>query len=233
MSLSSLLLPPKIKTAKTTGADDPTNRRKRTTRLWPCAFIPKYGILTPPGGGGDCRREFGAFKRVAVSSAAAASRCDTAFLFPWDAEPLCRPQVAANTLIVATENSYIIRLDLGGQQAWKEVEISRRPEDSVYDVFLDPTGAHILISFGHGETHYLHSSATKARPLSKLKGLMVSAVAWCAKEVLVGTSEGKIYELVFEGNRLPFPSLPFPSLPFPSPFPLILIQTDGWMDSAR
>ena len=109
--------------------------------------------------------------------------------------------MAANTLIVATENSYIIRLDLGGQQAWKEVEISRRPEDSVYDVFLDPTGCHILISFGHGETHYLHSSATKAKPLSKLKGLMVSAVAWCAKEVLVGTTEGKIYELVFEGLK--------------------------------
>jgi len=36
--------------------------------------------------------------------------------------------VVVITLMVATENSYIIRLDLGGQQAWKEVEISRRPE---------------------------------------------------------------------------------------------------------
>jgi len=30
---------------------------------------------------------------------------------------------------------------------------------------------------------------------------MVSAVAWCSKEVLVGTTEGKIYELVFEGLK--------------------------------
>eukprot|EP00656_Telonema_subtile_P011843 TRINITY_DN15907_c0_g4_i2.p1 TRINITY_DN15907_c0_g4~~TRINITY_DN15907_c0_g4_i2.p1 ORF type:complete len:1063 (-),score=256.58 TRINITY_DN15907_c0_g4_i2:63-3251(-) len=117
------------------------------------------------------RRELGAFKRVAVSS---------------------------NTLVIATENSYIIRLDLGGHQSWREVEISRRPEDSIYDIFLDPSGSHLLISFSHGETYYLHSSASKPRPLSKLKGFMVSAVAWSSKGLLVGTSDGKIYELIME-----------------------------------
>jgi len=98
------------------------------------------------------RREFGAFKRVAVCS---------------------------NTLVAATENSYIIRLDLGGSQSWREVEISRRPEDSIYDIFLDPTGHHLLISFGHGETYYLHSSAVKPKPLSKLKGFMVRDPKHC------------------------------------------------------
>lgn len=117
------------------------------------------------------RREFGAFKRVAVSS---------------------------NTLVIATENSYIIRLDLGGHQSWREVEISRRPEDSIYDIFLDPSGSHLLISFSHGETYYLHSSVAKPKPLSKLKGMIVSAVAWNSKGMLVGTSDGKVYELIME-----------------------------------
>jgi len=62
-----------------------------------------------------------------------------------------------------------------------EAELTRQADSRVRALYLDPTATHCLIvikTASSFEVHYMHSSWTKARVLSKLKGLQVSAVGW-------------------------------------------------------
>ena len=59
-----------------------------------------------------------------------------------------------------------------------EVEISKRQEDTIHKIFLDPTGNHLLACLHGGETYYLHSTSTKPKRLLKWSGVVVEAVAF-------------------------------------------------------
>lgn len=71
--------------------------------------------------------------------------------------------------------------------------------------FLDPTGTHLLISTSLGENYALNYQSTKAKVLGRLKGLHITSVAWnpshptrSTGEILLGTSDGTIYETYLE-----------------------------------
>lgn len=71
--------------------------------------------------------------------------------------------------------------------------------------FLDPTGSHLLITTTLGENYSLNYQSTKAKQLSRLKGLHITSVAWnparptrTTGEILLGTSDGSIYETLIE-----------------------------------
>lgn len=50
------------------------------------------------------------------------------------------------------------------------VEISRKPSDSkVSQLFLDPTGRHIIVTTDHGENYYLFHKWRRTKELAKLK----------------------------------------------------------------
>ncbi len=70
-----------------------------------------------------------------------------------------------------------------------ELEASRNADTRVRRLFVDPLGRHALLTLqtgGHGiiggsgtlETYYVDGSLKRARPLHKLKGLMLTSVAW-------------------------------------------------------
>jgi hypothetical protein len=72
-------------------------------------------------------------------------------------------------------------------------------------MFLDPTASHLLISTSLGENYYLHSQSRQPRPLSRLRGVAIESVAWnpslptaSTREVLIGTTDGNIYEVYIE-----------------------------------
>jgi hypothetical protein len=75
-------------------------------------------------------------------------------------------------------------------------------------MFIDPLGLHALITLQTGsviETVYVDSSWKKARPLVKLKGLVISSIAWptvlrahSIRDALLGTDKGALLALTIE-----------------------------------
>ncbi|CAN0312897.1 unnamed protein product, partial [Ectocarpus sp. 13 AM-2016] len=89
-----------------------------------------------------------------------------------------------------------------------EIEISKRQEDTIHKLFLDPTGNHLLACLHGGETYYLHSATTRPKRLLKWSGVVVEAVAFdsqrctegSTKGIVVGTRSGDLYESSLESN---------------------------------
>jgi hypothetical protein len=62
-----------------------------------------------------------------------------------------------------------------------ETELTRQADSRVRGLFLDPSGTHSILCLktaSSTEVQYVHSSWTKPRVLSKLKGMQLSAVGW-------------------------------------------------------
>ncbi|KAE9588534.1 putative transcription factor C2H2 family [Lupinus albus] len=95
---------------------------------------------------------------------------------------------------------HLVEIDLSG---------GHPGEQSIHRVFVDPGGSHCIATVvgpGGAETFYTHAKWTKPRVLSRLKGLVVNAVAWnrqqitevSTKEVIIGTENGQLYELAVD-----------------------------------
>jgi len=53
-----------------------------------------------------------------------------------------------------------------------EIEVSKKPEDTVHNIFFDPSGTHLIITMTNGDNYYLSTRSKKVRPLTKLKVLI-------------------------------------------------------------
>lgn len=118
--------------------------------------------------------------------------------------------VANNIFCMALRSGRIIRIDLDHPESVDDVDMPKKPVEigHIKSIFLDPTGAHLLITTEMGENFYLHYQSTKVKPLSRLKGLVVTSVGWCPVElsrstgdVLIGTQDGNIYEILLEPSN--------------------------------
>jgi len=116
---------------------------------------------------------------------------------------------AANTIALAIQDRCsILRFSLDADSP-EDIEVlpSKRAEDSVQHLFLDPTGHHLIICLQNGDNYYLHSRSTRPKKLSRLQG-NVESVAFdrqsgtetVTKSFLVGTSTGFIYEMSLESG---------------------------------
>lgn len=79
-----------------------------------------------------------------------------------------------------------------------DLSAGRPGEQSIHRVFVDPGGCHCIATIvgpGGADTFYTHAKWTRPRVLSKLKGLLINAVAWNRLQI----TEGKY---IF--NFLPF-----------------------------
>mgnify|MGYP004711806785 CR=1 FL=1 len=62
-----------------------------------------------------------------------------------------------------------------------DLSAGRPGDQSIHRVFVDPGGSHCIATIvgpGGADTFYTHAKWTRPRLLSKLKGLIVNAVAW-------------------------------------------------------
>ena len=113
--------------------------------------------------------------------------------------------VGDGVLLIATQNCNIIRWDVETDD-FEEITISKRADDRIHKVFLDPTGNHGLIAMANGQVYYMHSRWNKAHLLTKVKGVVIESVAWnlalgtetSTKKILIGTNRGLIYETLIE-----------------------------------
>ncbi|EFA77130.1 7-fold repeat in clathrin and VPS proteins repeat-containing protein [Heterostelium album PN500] len=107
--------------------------------------------------------------------------------------------VCSNRIIIATQYSRIIRLDLNNPSDLEEIEFTRRPEERIYKIFLDPTGHHLIISMETEEVYYIHSTWKKPKLQAKWRVNLIESIAWDAADVtpqtiLIGNNKGKIWE---------------------------------------
>ena len=118
-------------------------------------------------------------------------------------------EAAQGALFVATARGQLLRLGTAGGD-YEELELPRASGAALQSVFVDPhTGSALLLSTAAGDHFYVFRS--KCRPLTKMKGVLISAVTWLpprpdpkspdAREVLIGTLDGSLYEAVIEPTR--------------------------------
>lgn len=115
-----------------------------------------------------------------------------------------------DVIVLGTSKGWVIRHDFGvGDSHEFDLTVGRPGEQSIHRVFVDPGGSHCIASVtgsGGSETFYIHAKWSKPRILSKLKGLVVNAVAWnrqqiteaSTKEVILGMDNGQLHEIAVD-----------------------------------
>ncbi|XRB12553.1 vacuolar sorting protein 18 [Pseudoscourfieldia marina] len=132
--------------------------------------------------------------------------------------------VCVNSVLYAgTRDGHLNRLDLSTGEASsfelaKVLHTGPNATEALVRPFASPSGRHVIVSVRVGnastplatsaETYYLRPGWKKVKPLLKLKGHFISAVAWPFDEpanstgyCLVGTEEGKLLEVVVGDDR--------------------------------
>lgn len=83
---------------------------------------------------------------------------------------------------------------------------------SIHKIFLDPSGRHLLITSQQGENWYLSRGWKKPKLLKSFK-MVVESVAWnkpallssahstSSREILIGSSNGAIYEALLDASE--------------------------------
>jgi len=112
--------------------------------------------------------------------------------------------LASNTLILIelAHSTQVIRIPL-----------PPKPQDfTLYKLFMDPSGKHIIITSTQGENWYLYRSWKKPRQLKSFK-MVIESVAWnkaallsttrptSTREILVGARNGDIYEAMLDAEE--------------------------------
>ena len=99
-----------------------------------------------------------------------------------------------------------------------EVQLSNAAEARATGVWLDPSGMHTLVAVVAGNTlgataeaHYVHARWKRSRPISKLKGVSLTAVGWSAAQVTEAStghdSRQSVSDAHFKGFHAWFASL--------------------------
>ncbi|CAM6102948.1 unnamed protein product [Calypogeia fissa] len=115
-----------------------------------------------------------------------------------------------NVILVGSNRGWLVRHDFGGGDSLElDLNASRGVEHTIHRALIDPGGRHSLASVcstAGAENYYMHAKWKKPRALSKLKGLVINAVAWnrqlisdgTTAAVIVGTTTGQLFELLVE-----------------------------------
>ncbi|KAM0936066.1 putative transcription factor C2H2 family [Dioscorea sansibarensis] len=115
-----------------------------------------------------------------------------------------------DVILLGTSRGWIIRHDFGAGDSF-DLELSggRGGEQPVHRIFADPGGSHCIATVLHpggAETYYTHAKWGRPRPITRLKGLVVNAVAWnrqqiteaSTREIILGTENGQMYEMAVD-----------------------------------
>ncbi|KYQ94001.1 7-fold repeat in clathrin and VPS proteins repeat-containing protein [Tieghemostelium lacteum] len=124
--------------------------------------------------------------------------------------------ISNGQIVMATQQSSIIRLDVNFPQELKSIEGFTNKNEKIHKIFLDPTGMHLIISMDNRDVYYYHPSFQKPKLQKSWKINLIESVAWDPKEdnpvmqtVIIGTNNGMVYEAQVVGQEkglLAFPS---------------------------
>ncbi|KAL3688498.1 hypothetical protein R1sor_014807 [Riccia sorocarpa] len=152
-----------------------------------------------------------------------------------------------NVILVGTNRGWLVRHDFGGGDTLEfDLNASRGIDYTVHKVAIDPGGRHSVASVtssAGSENYYLHAKWKKPRALAKLKGLVVSAVAWnrqlindaSTRDIVLGTTTGQLFEMSVEekDKKEKYVNKLFELSEMPEPFVGVQMETVGTGASTR
>ena len=110
-------------------------------------------------------------------------------------------------------SNVIVLIELAHADQVLKIPIPRKPtEFSIYKLFMDPSGRHIIITSLEGENWYLFRGWKKPKHLKTFK-MVIESVAWnkaallysshltSTREILIGARNGTIYEAVLDAEE--------------------------------
>ncbi|KAF8525048.1 Pep3/Vps18/deep orange family-domain-containing protein [Hysterangium stoloniferum] len=126
--------------------------------------------------------------------------------------PLVSLAVSSDMVAMGLSNNTIILIELAHPDQVIKVPITRKPSEmTIYKVFLDPSGRHLLVTSQQGENYYLYKGWKKPKALRSFK-MVIESVAWnrpallsattstSTKEILLGGRNGTIYEACLDAE---------------------------------
>ncbi|KAI0652186.1 Pep3/Vps18/deep orange family-domain-containing protein [Trametes meyenii] len=127
--------------------------------------------------------------------------------------PLVSLVVSSDSLFMGLANNLIIEIELSRAEQFIRIQIPRKPtEFSIYKLFLDPSGRHLLVTSMQGENWYFYRGWKKPKQLKGFK-MIIESVAWnkaallssthstSTREMLIGARNGTIYEAVLDAEE--------------------------------
>ncbi|GLB36022.1 putative pep3/Vps18/deep orange family protein [Lyophyllum shimeji] len=126
--------------------------------------------------------------------------------------PLVSFVVCSDMLAMGLASNVIVLIELSHSDQVIKIKIPRKPtEMSIYKLFMDPSGRHVLITSVQGENWYLYRTWKEPRRLKGFK-MVIESVAWnkaallsashstSTREFLIGARNGTIYEAVLDAE---------------------------------
>ncbi|KAG5718797.1 Vacuolar protein sorting-associated protein 18 like protein [Termitomyces sp. T112] len=133
--------------------------------------------------------------------------------------PLIACVVSSDTLAMGFSSNLLVLIELSHADQVIKIRIPRKPtEMTLYKMFMDPSGRHIVITSIQGENWYLYRSWKEPRRLKGFK-MVIESIAWnrpallsashstSTREILIGGRNGTIYEAVLDAEEDFFKSL--------------------------
>ncbi|KAH9985393.1 Pep3/Vps18/deep orange family-domain-containing protein [Russula compacta] len=127
--------------------------------------------------------------------------------------PLVSLVVASDVLAMGLSSNVIVLIELAHSEQVLKIPIPRKPSEfSIYKLFIDPSGRHLVITSLEGENWYLFRSWKKPKQLKTFK-MVIESIAWnkaallssshltSTREVLIGARNGAIYEAVLDAEE--------------------------------
>lgn len=108
-------------------------------------------------------------------------------------------------------NNILILIELSRPDQVIRLQIPRKTSEmTLYKVFLDPSGRHVLVTSLQGENYYVFKGWKKPKPLRSFK-MIIECVAWnrpgllsstttSTKEILIGSRNGVLYEACLDAE---------------------------------
>ncbi|CEG37781.1 vacuolar protein sorting-associated protein 18 [Plasmopara halstedii] len=123
---------------------------------------------------------------------------------------LCCMDVGNGVLAMGSQEGMLLRCTTEATDSSGTIEeIMIEPHVAMSNVFIDPTGAHVLISMENGSNFYLSTGSTRPKKIIKAQSLKFTCVAWdrqagspeTSESVLIGTDSGAVFEAEFDGGK--------------------------------
>jgi vacuolar protein sorting-associated protein 18 len=127
--------------------------------------------------------------------------------------PLVSLVVASDVLAMGLSSNVIVLIELSHADQVIKVPISRKPSEfTIYKLFVDPSGRHLVITSLEGENWYLFRNWKKPKQLKTFK-MVIESIAWnkaallsashltSTREILIGARNGTIYEAVLDAEE--------------------------------
>ncbi|KAI0286980.1 Pep3/Vps18/deep orange family-domain-containing protein [Russula aff. rugulosa BPL654] len=127
--------------------------------------------------------------------------------------PLVFLVVASDVLAMGLSSNVIVLIELAHADQVFKIPIPRKSSEfSLYKLFMDPSGRHLIITSLEGENWYLFRGWKKPKQLKTFK-MVIESVAWnkaallssshstSTREILIGARNGTIYEAILDAEE--------------------------------